>query len=85
MSLPVILQQLNNSKTTPSPNNPMVSLFKGMKDPQKYIQDLMTQNDPRVKQVVDYINANGGNAQQAFYKFANESGIDPQMILNMMK
>ena len=45
----------------------------------------MVQNNPQMKQVVDYVNANGGNPKDAFYRLAQEKGVDPQTILNSLK
>ena len=38
-------------------------------------------NNPQMKQVMDYINANGGDPKTAFYKLAKEKGVDPETIL----
>ena len=43
------------------------------------------QNTPAMKQVNEYIKANGGDAQAAFYKLAKEKGVDPQEILNQIR
>ena len=48
------------------------------------MQNLM-QSNPAMKQAIDYVNANGGNAKDAFYKLAKEKGIDPESILNSLK
>ena len=53
-------------------------------NPQAAIQRL-TQNNPAMKQAIDYVNANGGNPKEAFYKLAQEKGVDPQTILNSLK
>ena len=53
-------------------------------NPQMAIQNLM-QSNPNMKQAIDYINANGGNPKEAFYKLAKEKGIDPDTILNSLK
>ena len=45
----------------------------------------MAQNNPNMKQALDYINANGGNPKDAFYKLAKEKGVDPDSILNSLK
>ena len=45
----------------------------------------MLQNDPRTQQVMDYVNKNGGNAQQLFYQMAQQKGIDPNVIINQIK
>ena len=48
------------------------------------MQQLML-NNPNMKQAIDYVNANGGNPKDAFYKLAKERGIDPDSILNSLK
>ena len=53
-------------------------------NPQMAIQNIM-QNNPSMKQAIDYINANGGNPKDAFYKLAKERGVDPDSILNSLK
>lgn len=45
----------------------------------------ISQSDPRMKQVMDYINSHGGNAEQAFYQMAKEKGYDPTQILNQVR
>ena len=35
-----------------------------------------------MQQAMEYIKANGGDAKKAFYKLAEENGIDPQSILD---
>lgn len=42
-------------------------------------------NTPAMKKVNDYISQNGGDPQAAFYKLANEMGVNPQDILNQLK
>ena len=53
-------------------------------NPQMALMNLM-QNNPGMKQALDYVNANGGNPKEAFYKLAQEKGVDPQAILNSLK
>ena len=53
-------------------------------NPQMALQNLV-QNNPNMKQAIDYVNANGGNPKDAFYKLAKERGIDPEAILNSLK
>ena len=45
----------------------------------------MTAQNPQLKQAVDYVNANGGDAKTACYKLAKEKGINPDEILQMFK
>ena len=53
-------------------------------NPQMALQNLV-QNNPNMKQAIDYVNANGGHPKDAFYKLAKERGIDPEAILNSLK
>lgn len=55
-----------------------------MKNPQAYIAQMMNTN-PALKQVMDMVNANGGDAKALFYSMAQQRGIDPNTILNSLK
>ena len=46
---------------------------------------LMGQSDPRMQQVIDYVNQNGGNPEQVFYALAKAKGADPNDILTQVK
>lgn len=45
----------------------------------------MAKQNPQLRQAYEYVNANGGDPKQAFYKMAQEKGIDPNEIINMIK
>ena len=53
-------------------------------NPQAAIQQAL-QNDPRTQQVMDFINQNGGNAKDLFYKMAQQKGINPEEFINQVK
>lgn len=53
-------------------------------NPQLFLNQLLLSN-PQVREALDYIKNNGGDGQTAFYNYAKEAGIDPQMVLNLMK
>jgi hypothetical protein len=53
-------------------------------NPQMMMQQMMGQN-PQIKQAMDYIQQNGGDPKEAFYKLAKEKGINPDDILNQLK
>lgn len=53
-------------------------------NPQTAIQQLMSTN-PAMKQAIEYVNANGGDPKEAFYKLAQEKGVNPDDILNSLK
>lgn len=44
----------------------------------------MAQN-PQMKQALEYVQANGGNAKEACIKLARERGIDPQSIIDALQ
>lgn len=47
---------------------------------QNMIGMIMNRN-PQMKQVMEYIQSNGGDAKAAFYKKAQEMGVDPEEVL----
>ena len=40
---------------------------------------------PQYRNVMDYVNSNGGDPREAFYKKAQEMGIDPSAILSQLR
>ena len=62
----------------------MINMFRNANNPQQLLQNMMSRN-PQLQSVMNYINQNGGNPKDAFYKMANEKGIDPEEILKMLK
>lgn len=57
-----------------------IQRIKGIGNPQ-----MMMQQMPQYKQVMDVVNANGGDAKAAFYLKAHEMGIDPDEIIKAMR
>ena len=53
------------------------------RNPQMALNQLINSN-PQMKQAVEYIQANGGNPRDAFYKLAEEKGVNPDSILNSL-
>ncbi len=74
-----LYQQLNQTRTVN-----LATMFKQSRDPQGLLMNLMTCN-PQVSAVVKEVQANGGDARSLFYKKANDMGIDPNVILSMLK
>ena len=62
----------------------ILNFYKTSKNPQETLNRMM-QNNPRMKQVMDYVNANGGDAKTAFYKLAKERGVDPEEVLSQLR
>ena len=62
----------------------LFNMLKGTADPMKTLQS-MAQTNPKIKEAMDFVQNNGGDAKSAFYKLAEQRGIDPNNILNMIK
>ena len=58
--------------------------IKNSSNPQAML-NLMANSNPQLKQVLTYIKDNGGNAQQAFYNYAQQNGVDPNEVLDALK
>ena len=39
----------------------------------------------QIRQAMDYVRANGGDARSAFYKLAQQKGVDPESILRGLR
>ena len=46
---------------------------------------MMIQQLPQYKVVMEYINENGGDPKAAFYKMADQMGINPDDIINQLR
>ena len=57
-----------------------ISQIKSLGNPQMMIQQM-----PQYKQIMSYINANGGDPKTAFYKKAQEMGFDPEEVLKAVR
>jgi len=45
----------------------------------------MTQNNPQMQQVMQYVQQNGGDPKAAFFALAKQKGIDPNVIIQQVK
>lgn len=76
-----LFQQLNNTNTNP------LNLLKTVcnsSNPSQML-NLLANNNPALKSVLDEVKANGGDAKSLFYKRASQMGINPNSILNQLK
>ena len=62
----------------------MMGMLNSSQNPQAMMNS-MIQNNPNLKQVMDLINKSGGDPQKAFYALAEQKGVNPQEILDMLK
>ena len=73
-----MLQKLNQNPMQ------MLNMVRNAKNPHAMMNQLINTN-PQMKQVMDIVNANGGDPKSAFYKMAEQRGVDPNSILNMLR
>lgn len=77
-----MLEMLGQNQMTPIKN--LLNQLKAIRNPNAFMQNLIAQN-PQLKNVMDYVNANGGNPKDAFYKMAEEKGVNPDEILSQLQ
>ena len=59
-------------------------MLKSMQNPQAMLGQMM-KNNPNYQEVMNIVNEFGGDAKAAFYKMADEKGVNPDEILNMLR
>ena len=84
-----MLQMLRNSSPMGMPSNMaqiknMMNMVRSAGNPQAMLQSL-AQNNPQMQQVMSIVNQSGGDPKAAFYKMAQEKGVDPEQILSMLR
>ena len=62
----------------------MANAVRNSRNPQMVLMQL-AQSNPQMKQAIEYIGQNGGNAKEAFYAMAKQKGVNPDTILNMFR
>ena len=81
--------QMLKSNQVGVPNNlaqikNMMNMVKSAGNPQAMLQSL-TQSNPQIQQVMSIVNQSGGDPKAAFYKLAQEKGVDPEQVLSMLR
>ena len=80
-----MLSQLNRSMMgNLSQVKQMWGLLKNAGNPQAMLSQMMA-NNPQYAQVQELVKASGGDAKAAFYKLAQERGVDPNTIIDALK
>ena len=79
-----ILQRLQGTNHNLNNVRAMMNMVRNSRNPQAMIGQ-MAQSNSQIKQVMDYVQQSGGDPRQAFYRMAQEKGVDPNHILNMLK
>ena len=77
-----LFQQLNPiSKSLPNNVQQMISMYKGLSNPQAVAQKVLKENP----QIASLIQAANGNPEQAFRSYANKMGVNPDEIIKMLQ
>ena len=82
--MPGILQQLTKTSQMMGQIKQMMNMVKGAQNPQAMLNQIMLSN-PRMKQVMEIVNQYGGDPDRAFQAVAQQNGINPQEIMNMLR
>lgn len=62
----------------------MYNQVRHSQNPDQMMQMLFA-NNPRYKDVMNYVQQNGGDARSAFYNMAAQMGVDPNSILSKLR
>ena len=62
----------------------MMQMVRSAGNPQAMVQN-MAQNNPQMKQAMDFIQQNGNDPKRAFYALAQQKGVDPDEILRTLQ
>lgn len=73
-----ILQNLQSQQV-----KPLLNMVRNARDPQAMLNQI-AQTNPQMRQVLDLVNATG-DPKSAFYKMAQQKGVDPESILSMLR
>ena len=83
-----ILKQINGAAMRGNPRlqqiKNVMNTIRGARNPQVAMMGMM-QNNPQMKQVMDIVGQSGGDPKAAFYKMAEEKGVDPEQVLSMLR
>lgn len=78
-----LFQELNQQSSNGQSFNPfeMAKAVQRAANPNNMMLSLIQQNS-QVKEVLNFVQQNGGNPKEIFFKLAKQKGIDPSSILN---
>lgn len=61
-----------------------MKVLQSSNNPQAMLQ-LMVQTNPKLRDIMQYINQHGGNPETAFYAMAKEKGVNPDEVIKMLQ
>ena len=84
MAMPGILLQLAKNNPMIARVKQMIGMMNGSQNPSAMLNQMMA-NNPQMKQVMDIINQHGGDPEKAFRTVAEQNGLRPEDIMEMLK
>jgi len=84
MAIPNVLLQLAKNNPMMGQIKQMMGMVKSAQNPQAMLNQL-AMNNPKLKQAMDLVNQHGGDVGKALSATAQQMGIDPNEIINMLK
>ena len=84
MSMPGILQQLAKNNPMTQQIKRIMNMVNGAQDPQAAMNQMIMGN-PHLKQVMDLISQAGGDPKKAFYALAQQKGVDPNDVIDLIR
>ena len=76
--------KLNGLQQQMLPFRNMFNMMRNAKNPSAMMQQMM-KNNPAYSQAMDIIKQNGGDAKTAFYKMAEQNGVNAEQFLSMFR
>ena len=84
MNTPQILQQLARSNPQINQVKSLMGIVRNANNPGAML-NMVAQNNPQLRQAMDFVRQYGNDPKQAFYAACQQRGVDPQDILNVLK
>ena len=61
----------------------LLGMLRGSSDTMQMLQQMAPTN-PQIQQGLDYVQQSGGTMKDAFYKLAEQRGVNPNQVMNMI-
>lgn len=79
-----IMGMLNKANPAMNMIGQMMGMIRAAGNPQAALTQMMG-NNPQMAQVMQIVQQNGGDAKAAFYKMAEQKGVNPEEIISQVK
>ncbi len=82
MSNPIFSSSFGNQQS-----NSLFEMYKQVRNSNNpnQVMEKVLPSLPKYKEIMQYIQSNGGDAKTAFYNMAAQKGVDPEKILTLLK